>query len=70
MEGDAGLRRRQRPRKDIDGQQSLYPPARAQEEGGQQQGQEHRYVHAEANKEQSIDDRWQVEPICNQVDVK
>jgi hypothetical protein len=55
VEGKKGRNCRQRPGQNIDDQQGLDPPPAAHEEAGQQQGQKHFHVHAEADEEQGID---------------
>src|SRR6266496_5540693 len=53
----------ERPGQNVDGEQGLDPPAATHEEAGQQQGQEHLHVHAEANVQRRVDDRPRVERV-------
>ena len=62
MDRDAGLCRRDQPGQNIDWQQGPDPPAATQEEARQQQCQEHLQVYADADEEQGIDERCQVNP--------
>ena len=70
VEGDERRNRRERPGQNEDGEQRPDPPAATHEEAGQQQGQEHLHVHAEADEQRRIDDRPHVERVGDQVAVE
>ena len=70
MDRHVGGQCRRRPGQDEDHHQPLDPPALANEEARQHEGQEHLHVHADDDVEQRVDDGRQVARIGEQLLVK